>query len=336
MDKPETVIENMILVNLMVKHVTGVRKDKDAEDKVADEFKCGRDTYSIRISQLPKEYTLRYRREIAELRRYFYTHTVPWENRMWYAISTRKFQELEDHVNLEIKEIKKIFKSDVIMKYDEMKKNAKVSMGKLFKDEEFPTQEQLERGMQVKFDVGAVPSPEDIRLVGIDKIAKDKLYNTMKTKQEDKVKGIALKLISRIKDVTDDMLERVSSDEQEGKRYKILMESLPEMVEAVEDLNICNNEVIVDTCKRIRDRVSKYSPQSIRTAEFVRSNIAEELGQINEELETEARTIRSTGITRTNDGLSQDDFQEGAFSWSYNPDAEHHGNSYGSNDEDQW
>ena len=280
--KTKPIITSLVLINLHISHDTGRRNIKSLSKKIAQENDADEKSINTSIKMIAPDKIREFTVALSRCRTYYLEKSLPWEDGNWRVIPVSKFQGFKDDLETLISEAKDSFEKCFIKNYDVLKTDSERRQGKLGLT--FPSKGELEESFSIKYNVGAVASAEDIRIVGIDSAMRQRIVKETQDRYNEKIdeglNGLATGLINSL----DELSERVGADDQKGKKYSRFLENLKEMTETVEGLNITKNSILEEACSKIRKEISCWSPEAIKADKKVRDSIKESAGSTKEEL----------------------------------------------------
>lgn len=283
MSTDNKVTDKMIMVKLRCSYDTGSRTSQSESDKLTEDKNCASSMLSVRVKMFDRMMTGLFSSSLSALRGYYNGHTLPWDERGWRVISSKKFKQFKDTLEERIANLDEAFEKTFIDKYDVHKEYYENNKGDL--DQDFPTKQEMRDGYKIEYDIGAVASTSDIRIQGIDQEARRELKESMEKQYESKIKNGLSDIATRLSEATKDIGDRTSSEDQHGKKYKRSLENLDSLTDIVEDLNLTGDQRIKEACKSIKENICQYSSEAIKTTEIIRKNVNRDANNIAEMLD---------------------------------------------------
>jgi len=281
--KKNSVIESLVMVKLTIRYVTGAAKAhqviKDAEEKYSAQDGAVRAS----MSMIVKKWRCPLSQSISKMRKLFYEKTLPWDNSTWRVVPTTQYQNLMDTMSRQ-RDITTEIHKNMIAHYEEIKSLSKEHLGALFDEATFPTKQKLDKGFSIDIEQGAVASPDDARLVGLDEVARKKIKNEMQQKFEVKIQSGAKSLVDRLQELIADTNDRIGREDQAGVRYATLIDKIGKVCECVDSLNVLKNKDITDAVVLIKEDLGKWNPKAIRDLPLIREEMKKSANTIEEKL----------------------------------------------------
>lgn len=282
--KSTPVITRLVLINLHISHDTGRRAMKNISKKIATDNDADVKMINSSIKLIPPDKVKLFTTALSRARTYYIDHSLPWEDGNWRVVPVSKFQAFKDDLEKLISEAKDAFEKCYITDYDKLKADAEKKRGKLSVD--FPTKDELQKGFSIEYNVGAVASADDIRIVGIDSAMRKKISQETEDRYNSMINRGLTELTDGLSNSLSELSERVGDDDQKGKKYTKFLENLKKMTETVKDLNVTKNSTLDSTCQKIQEEISCWSPEAIKSDQKVRDHIKSAAGSVQDELST--------------------------------------------------
>lgn len=280
--KKNIIIDDLIMVKLHIEFDTGYRSSKEMQDLIAEEKKATKTALRTGIMVIPKKKTSPFTSAVSSLRQYYLDNSLPWEKGNWRVVPVTAWQEFKDDIEELIRQTKDRFKECYIDGYDDLKSEHEKEIGDL--KVEFPKKQDLEDRFRVEYKMGATASPEDIRIKGIDEIQRKAISESMKDRYDKQIGEGLGELAKRLLSAAENISERVSDEDQKGKKYTRTMENLAELAETAEKLNVTGNEAIAKAAATIREDIAQWKPENIKDTKAVRDHIADSAGSVQDTL----------------------------------------------------
>jgi len=275
-------IEDLIMVRLHVEFDTGYRSSKEMQTLVADELKAAKTALRTGVMVIPKQMTSPFTSAVSNLRTYYLEKSLPWDKGNWRVVPAIQWNEFKDELEDLIVKVKTHFNDCYVAGYDKLKTESEKQVGDL--NVPFPGKSDLQERFSVEYKMGQVASPEDIRVKGIDNVVRKQIETDMKDQYEDKLNDGLTNLAKRLVTAAEDIGTRAGDPDQKSKKYTRSMENLQELADTVDGLNITGNDAIKQACETIREDISKWSPEEIKTTPAVREHIVEATGSVQDKL----------------------------------------------------
>jgi hypothetical protein len=280
--KSKAVITKLVLINLHISYDTGRRTMKALSKKVASDNQADANMITTSVKLIPNDKIGSFTTAISKARDYYKSKSLPWEDGNWRVVPVNRLQQFKDDLDALISEVKDEFRKCFENNYDTLKESAEKKRGAI--KIEFPTKKELKESFNIEYNLGAIASSDDIRIVGIDTAMRDKIKKETESRYNAQIEKGLQELAQNLLSAVEDISNRVSEDDQTGKKYTRFMNNLKGMAETAENLNVTGNETLVDSCKMIRENIANWSPEAIKTQPEVRESIKKAAGGIRESL----------------------------------------------------
>lgn len=268
---------NALLVQLRIGQWSGVRQDQKARQTVENTHKTDLKVGNYQKQLLPGSKELIAVRNTAQnIRQFVDRETLPW-----YADGTRilssmhymefaaefgkKKAEFEDAVN------------KFLNNYDALKDLAKVKLGDLYNEMEYPSVDALRYSFTCDVNYLPVPDVGDFR-VEISEAEKERFVNTMKEVESE----ARVEVYNRLKDVISKAAEKLQDPEAIFRDS--LINNINDMLNLVPALNVTEDAELERVRNEVYQFTSKISPDICREVKTVRENTAKQLAEIADKM----------------------------------------------------
>lgn len=280
------VVARLVKVRMTIHEASPYRKDKqmtlDAEARIGAEA----DTLSVTKKWLPVKWEKPLVSTVSELRKFWNQLTVPWEHGTgWDVVNVDNYQVLLDGVATRREALKAIIiEMTNDENYPELKVLAAKRLGKGFKIEEFPTQEELRRKYDVSVNEGVIPRTDDIRVEGLTDAATKNLQERVMGEYAARLTEVSQDIIGTLKDLLTEMVTRLSKEKQHGVRYGSLMNTAKRLVGQLHNLNLTKNpelSMLIDTTIEV---LTKADSEALRLNPEARDLIVKQAATLTDAL----------------------------------------------------
>lgn len=271
--------DNAVLVRLNIRKWTGEMLDRRITEEVAEanEAQSGMSAGRYTKKLVSKERIKRVANVDGSIRTIHAQETLPWMQDGVALLPIKNWHRYMEKMNEKRREWE-----DAVQEFldglAEEKMLAKLRLGKMYREEEFPTASAL-RGRFV-FSVQVFPVPDSSHFVGAllspqDMAeAQESLEQAVKDATQEAVREMwerACRPITR-------MIDRLSGPERIFRDS--LVENVAEMVDAIQRMNITNDPKLKEMAEQMQTRLLKYTPETLRSDPAVRSEMATEAQKV--------------------------------------------------------
>lgn len=271
-----SIVNNCFVVSLHVNMWTGHRLDKAASTKVTQE--AGAEEGAARVNKhlISKSDLTDITRTVSALKAFYYSKTLPWKDNGDRLLVRKQYHA----VMLEFEKMKKEFDNAVedfcTNKYPAARASAEFRMGKLFKEDEYPSVAEIRYKFGCRLELDAVTTAQDFR-VSLDASEMERLQKEAEAAMERRIATAMGDVWGRLARALETYTDRLRSD---GRLYGSTVEGLKEVVEILPDLNILNDPNLARIGQEIRNRIAGYDVEQIREDKVLRNQLADEAAQI--------------------------------------------------------
>lgn len=284
MKKEDSVIESLVMVKLRIGYLTGTAKSTQIVADAESKYEAQPGSVRATASMFTKKWLSPLKSSIGKMRKEFYNQTLPWDNSSWRVVPTTKYQALMDSIQRLRDETEDIH-SNILRNWATLVDDSKAHLGKLYNPETFPTKQEFKDAFSIDFEQGAVASPDDARLVGLDDAAKKKIRAEMQSQHHDKIRLGTQDLVGRLRELVSDAMDRLGKEDQAGTRYATLMTKIQQVTDGVSSLNVLADPTISEACVEIKQKLGGWCPKAIRDEQMVRDEMAEAASSIQSKLD---------------------------------------------------
>jgi hypothetical protein len=272
----------MLMIKLNLTSDNGYRTSNEMKAIVSDETGTDESIMRTGISLYSKDHKNAYTRMVSQARRYYLDNTLPWDRNNWRVVPVSKWQEVKSRLDEYISDIKDAFYDVFDKGYEDLKTTFENSCK--LTSVKFPDKGDILARFQADYDIGQIASCDDIRIQGIDYAEREKIKSDMKDMYDKKINTGLTELADKLTVAVDAVSCRADDNDQKGKKYTKSLNQLSELADTVQSLNITGNDAISEACKIIKDDISIYSAEAIKTTEAVRDNVVNASANIKEKL----------------------------------------------------
>ena len=277
-----------MLVDLSISQWSGIRRDKAASAKVADDNGAKRGVASVTKKLLGDCPELKAISDFVAMVRTGTHHemTMPWSNSGLRLLPTAKFFDYQADVTAKQGKFAELVK-EFLLSYEWARTEAKAALGYLFKDDEYPRAEVLAR--KFRFVVNYVPVPEvgDWRVdMGRDTV--DVLSKHYEDYYEDQKRGLAASLVAQTLDpllrMSEKLADPVAGDKANSRGIKTFRDSLVEnvvnMIDRLEVYNITNDPTLRDVRFKLQQVMDGITPDALREDDYLRRETKKKVDEV--------------------------------------------------------
>ena len=234
-----------------------VRHDADAS--------AGR--YNKRL--LPKVALASLNATLNEARKTHYHHTLPWDDVGARLLPVANYERYTGTLDRLIERMR-TERSRFIADYDNQVRRAKADLGRLFREDDYPSREELLGRFSARYRIVPVPDSGHF-LAELANGESDRVRRDIQKDVTQRLNGALADLYRRLGEAVGHVCERLTEDEN-GKPKVFrdsLIENLRELVDIVPRLNVFRDEQLNALCLEVQNRIASVEPNVLRpSAEF--------------------------------------------------------------------
>ncbi|MEM0462060.1 MAG: DUF3150 domain-containing protein [Candidatus Caldarchaeum sp.] len=267
--------EKALLGHLRISMWTGRKLDRDISEEVASNHsassKAGR--YNKHLLPNCKELD-RIQQLSVSARNWFYSQTVPWTIGGVQLIPSRRFSDIYEELNNRAAEFNAAV-DDFLAGYNKHVEEAKVALGGLFREEDYPTPERLRT--KFAFSTAFYPVPEADFRVSVSEEEKAALKEQLEASIRD-AEAQAMKAVwQRVYDT----LAHVARQLREGKRFHASMfANIASLANILPDLNISDDPKLTELTDELRNSLVGVNVEHVRSDDSFRRDTAAQAQRI--------------------------------------------------------
>ena len=277
-----------MLVDLSISQWAGIRRDKAASAKVADDNGAKRGVASVTKKLLGDCPELKAISDFVAMVRTGTHHemTMPWSNSGLRLLPTAKFFDYQADVTAKQGKFAELVK-EFLLSYEWARAEAKAALGSLFNDKEYPTTDVLAR--KFRFVVNYVPVPEtgDWR-VNMGRETVDVLSKHYADYYEEQSRKTASTLLAQTLDpllrMSEKLADPVAGDKANSRGIKTFRDSLVEnvvnMIDRLETYNITNDPTLRDVRFKLQQVMDGITPDALREDDFLRRETKKKVDEV--------------------------------------------------------
>jgi hypothetical protein len=270
-----------MLVTLKISQWSARKYDRKISAEVASKHNAGANAGRYTKNLLPQDSkafnnlgTL-----LGELRGKHYAQTLAWSDEGWrllpygnhaaYSAMIRDFRS-------KIEEAKRVLGNE----YPALRAQAKVALNGMFRDEDYPSVEDLLKKYTIKVDFAPIPDGNDYR-VQLDAQTLAEIARDTDDRVQKAVAAAQTDAVDRLREVVGKMTERLSQPDAIFRDS--LIENAREVCDVLTRINVTEDADLEAMRQRVED-LARVSPDTLRTLPHVRKNTAAEADRILAEM----------------------------------------------------
>lgn len=273
-----------LLVFMTISMWSARRYDKTVTQKVNAEFNAFDDAGRYNKMLLPGDApSYKALTTIAsQIRAQHYKHTLAWSDEGWRLLPTANYMDYTDWLRTQEREFQAALDA-FVQDYPALKQAAQTRLNGMFKDEDYPSVEDIRRRFAVSVSYMPVPVPAqgDIRVnLTADQVSQ--IEDSITAKVTASVETAARDARQRLYDVTSHMAERLANADSTFRTSTVT--NVRECCEALQRLNVTNDPQLEEMRLRVERDLTVYEAEDLRGAPTLRSEVADKAQTILDDM----------------------------------------------------
>lgn len=270
-----------MVVSLKVSQWSGRRLDREITDEVNQQHNAAADAGRYNKLLLPKEALEPIEKVVSETRNEFTRRTLPWIDNGGRIMAADGYFAHATWINGQRAKFEAAV-DEFITKYPGYVADARVRLNGMFKDEDYPTEDELRRkfGMDVK--VMPVPSASDFR-VEMSEAQAEHIRAEIEANVAAATKSAVSDIYRRIADMCERMVDRLNAYKPSSKKGEkpqgifrdSLVGNVADLIDLLPTLNITGDPELYALADKLRPLV-QYKADALREDEGKRRDVAAE------------------------------------------------------------
>ena len=272
-----------VLVRFSTTMFSGKVLDRTATQAVSTQYNLTSDTGHYLKYTVPKESLQGIQAVLSFARfRVHYKYTLPWNNDGLRILSLKLYDE---HMK-EMKEQESLFFSEVekfINEYPAHIDQAKIKLGNLFNESDYPAIEQIRKMFTFGLEVEKIPAGEDFRVDLADSEV-ERISAEINTRAEERVNGAVKVAYQKLYDVVSHMADTLS--DPKAKFKNTLTGNLDELLAVLPALNLTHDVNLERLYLEVKNKLAGKDPEDLRHNPITRNTTAKDAQGIMDQMET--------------------------------------------------
>ncbi len=253
-----------MLVSLRISAWSGRLYDREASDHVAAHHDASTNVGRYNKRLLPKAALAALNATMSEARTLHYSNSLPWDDkgpRLLTVANYEHYAQVMDGLRERLVRQRARFIED----YDGYVEQARLDLGKLFRIEDYPSEDQLRDRFSIRYRITPVPDADHFiaRLASDDT---DRVKRDIERHIEEQLHGAVSDLYRRLAEAVERVSERLTEDDN-GKPLVFrdtMISNIRDLVDLVPRLNIFGDQRLARLCDQVKDRIAGVEPDSLR------------------------------------------------------------------------
>ena len=252
--------ERAVLVSLEISSWNGRKIDKNITADVINQPSAMPESGSFSKKLISKSAFSKITSINNEIRSYYKTNTLSWENGVRRLLPstkitefTAKMREFETRLEEAVEEF--------IQSYQYHIMEAQANLNGMFDQNDYPSEADVRAKFGMKFDFHNIDSPNDFRCK-IDDNIKSQIQEKMKESLNEKYSTSINRLLKKIYNVVKTFNEKLS--DMDSVFRNSLVDNIENLISIIPDLNFMNDPKIAAISEQIQNDICRFDPEILR------------------------------------------------------------------------
>ena len=266
-----------MILNLQIGLWSGHKLDKEKSAEVTRD--AGAQTGAARVNKhlIAKEVMSPITQAASAVRTHFYGATLPWKDNGDRLLTRVMYMGFMEEHGRRVQEFKDAVHHFTNFTYPGVRDQAEFRMGELFKPDDYPHAEDIERKFYVTLDIDAITEAGDFRVQGLDSDDVDRIKGDMEQAMQVRITKAMGDVWKRLADTLGYFSERMNSD---GVFRDSTVNNLKEIAALLPGLNLTGDPALAAIGHEISVLVGQHDPKDIRKDPELREAIGREAQDI--------------------------------------------------------
>jgi hypothetical protein len=273
--------QKAMLVNLHISRWSGYKIDSKASNQLVKDASAQAGSAVVSKRIVPKEAFADIVTAYNALKAHRDHHTLPWSDKGPRIMTRNIFEmfmsgygDLERNFNAAVKEF-------IEVRYPRVRDQASFRLGTLFRDEDYPTPDQLREKFRVDLDIDGITEPDDFR-VALPEKELNKLKADMERSIERRLGEAMQDVYMRIAQLLEHYIEKVGDEEAIFRDSTV--NNLVDLMNILPGLNVTGDPRLREIRQRIMETIGSYEANDLRKGNDLRATAAKEAREIRESM----------------------------------------------------
>lgn len=267
-----------LLVWLTISTWSARRYDRKISEKVNADYNASSDAGRYNKFLLPGD-AASYKSLVTiarSIREQHYAHTLAWSDEGWRLLPTANYMDYTKWFREQQREFQKQLDS-FVQDYPVMRDQARVLLNGLYRDEDYPSAQDIRSRFAMDVSYSPLPNFGDVRVnLAADQIAE------IETSIQDRVNS-AIKIATsdawqRLYDVVARISERLGT--KDAIFRDSLIDNARDVCASLEHLNVTNDPKLEQMRQRVLNDLTQFDPDVLRDTPIVRQRVADKADDI--------------------------------------------------------
>jgi hypothetical protein len=219
------------------------------------------------------------REHTSKTKAYYYSHTLPWEDKVARLISTRTVEEVSIQLNRAVTQYEEILRQTVGDEnaYESAIYDQRIYMGSAWNYGDYPRREAFMNKYHASLSILPLVTTTDLRCELSDAL-KQQIIISVERDMEERFRLAMADCWKRLYEPVKKMAETLADPKQAFR--DTLVTNVREVVDVMPELNILNDPKLNEMVARVRDTLAFVEPDDLREDLFDRAEYAKKADEL--------------------------------------------------------
>jgi len=274
-----TKVTGCLLVSLRLEAWANATEDNEASLELAKAKKAENRTARVWKTLLPNSSVVkRVNAAIRAIRTYHYRNTLTYLHDGPRILTAANYLPYKDGLRSLQDELANAVE-DLVVQLEQLKTLSKKKLGDLFKDDDYPTENNLRAAYGLEVIYAPMPDGANLLSVGLESQEASELRAQLEAGMQDTFERANRKLWEDMYSRLATLLHQLSADK--AIPHDKTVEGLKSLVELLPRLNLTNDDRLAQMTERLRDSLAGVTAGGLRTDPMARERVAAEAKTIH-------------------------------------------------------
>ena len=267
------------LVSLNISQWTARKYDDKATRTVSTHYETAPDAGRYNKTLVAKKHLDDLTKISGQVRTFHYSRTMPYMVKGQAILATEvlpeymaKFAELKGQWDHAVEKF--------LGEYDALRDEARVNLGKLYNDADYPSLRRLRNKFDMSVDFAPIPEGDHLR-INVDAEDLRQMQEEIEEKVNSAARDAMADLWGRLYKVVDSLRERMEPDGEDAKTFRdSIVGNVVELAKLLPRMNIAGDADLDVMAQKIERELGQFDPVELRKDKDLRTEAHKKAGEI--------------------------------------------------------
>lgn len=276
--------DKALLAGLNISQWTARKYDRNASKATANIYNAVSSEVRTTKACVAKSHLDKITKIVGKARTYHYDKTMPFSKGQ-AILPTGLLKDYMTDMSKYVNEFNTAVE-DFIKVYPELKAEAKVNLGTLYNELDYPSEGQLRRKFDMGIDFDPIPEGSNLRIT-VDAEELQELQQDIETKVKDRVNVAMEDLWKRVYDVTAALKERLTDVNGKSKTFRdTLIGNIADLASILPKMNLSDDPELDAIAEELKRELANYDADDLRKDNVLRKEAVGKADSILNKLST--------------------------------------------------